>query len=498
MSENIESKSETLQKFQTPDMKIPVIFHASKKLLPNEYTFSQLENLGKNEKIFSHIAAVSDVHPKKGRKNPTGTIVASRNHIFPQINDTAPNCGMRFLKTNLNEENFSAEKIDELFNELVKVIPTKKFIGTKIPFSLVMNIAKKGVKPITEYFDTHTKNEIENTYQNGNIVEKKDITNKDIFNVIPKLFLYTGKYRLGILGAAGNHFLDLMKITDIKNNEIAEKFNLKKGQYIFLLHTGSGLLGQYASYMYTPKVKEHLSQKIMLAIGTALFKTPFKKEYKKLQKKIKEYQDKNDFFSYDENSTTGKMFTLAHQVAANFGVANRSIITHNLDNALEKIVGKKIDLELLYDMPHILNIKEHHLGETVWVHRNGTSRANGPKRMQNHPLFSQTGEPVFIPSSMSTPAYLGVGTNENVSSFFSASHGTGRRAKTEGNLAKNKKDLLNHMDKACVKLYNAKSKGVILQDSGYYKDIEEVIKGMESNKMIKSVVKMQPIAVLMY
>ena len=54
------------------------------------------------------------------------------------------------------------------------------------------------------------------------------------------------------------------------------------------------------------------------------------------------------------------------------------------------------------------------------------------------------------------------------------------------------------MDASHVKLYNAKSKGVIMQDSAYYKDIEEVIAGMEENKMVDVVAKMQPVAVLMY
>jgi RNA-splicing ligase RtcB len=54
------------------------------------------------------------------------------------------------------------------------------------------------------------------------------------------------------------------------------------------------------------------------------------------------------------------------------------------------------------------------------------------------------------------------------------------------------------MEKKNVKLFNAKSKGVVLQDSGYYKDVEEVIAGMEANKIIKTVAKMEPIAVLMY
>jgi len=149
-------------------------------------------------------------------------------------------------------------------------------------------------------------------------------------------------------------------------------------------------------------------------------------------------------------------------------------------------------------MPPDENIhQENHFGKDVWMHRNGTVRANGPAKM-NHPIFSQTGEPVFIPSSMSTPAYLGVGTDENESAFFSASHGTGRRKNPEDNKATSKEELFQKMEQKQVKLYNAASSGVVMQDSAYYKDVEEVISGMEENKIVKAVAKMEPIAVLMY
>lgn len=496
MPDNLNSLSQYKKEFKTDKMKVPVVFHASDELLPNEETFKQLENLAKDDRLFRHIAAMSDVHPKSGRKNPTGTVVASQNFLFPQINDTAPNCGMRFIKTDL-DENTSPEKIDELFKELTKAVPTKKYVGAKIPYDLAVDICQKGIAPLKEYLKARTINEIENTSYKGNFSEK-ETTRRDILNVIPKLFLKVGSRRLGILGAAGNHFLDLMRITEIKDKIIADKFQIKEDQYIFMIHTGSGLLGQYASYMYTPKAKEHLSQKIMLKIGTTFFDSQMKPVYSHLSGKIKDCQDKDEFFGYDDQSLEGRMFIRAHKAVANFGFANRMVITHNLDQTLEKVLGKQINLGLLYDTSHISINKEEHFNEDVWVHRNGAVRAYGPKMMKNHPVFSSTGEPVFIPSSMSTPAYLGVGTDQNSSSFFSAGHGTGRKREAGKDIPQNKKEFREKIKKNNVKLYNAKSKGIVLQDSGYYKNIEEVITGMEANKIIKTVAKMQPVAVLMY
>lgn len=493
----IENLSPHKKQLQDGAMRVPAVFHTSDALMPNDDTIEEIRQVASQEAVFHHVAVMSDVHSKKRRKNPTGTVVATQNYLLPQINDTAPNCGMRFLKTNLNDADLENGKLDTLFNELIKIIPTKAYIGTKIPYSLVMDICRNGVMPVKEYFKTRTKNEIENTYKLGNFFDKTIPSIREILDAIPKLFLQIGRYRLGILGAAGNHFLDLMKITEIKNPEIAQKLGVGEGQYIFLMHTGSGLLGQYASYFYTPKKKEHLSQRIVLELGKLTFNSQMKKIYQELAKKIKSAKNDTDFFAYDDSSMEGKMFINAHRAAANHGFANRAILTHNLDRVAEKIVGRNIELDLLYDMPHVFIDRENHFGQDLWIHRNGTVRANGPKRM-NHPIFSQTGEPVFIPSSMSTPAYLGVGTDENESSFFSASHGTGRRKNPQSGAAKNKTDLKEKMEHRQVKLFNAKSKGVILQDSSYYKDVEEVISGMEANKIINVVAKMEPVAVLMY
>ncbi|MFA7209256.1 MAG: RtcB family protein [Parcubacteria group bacterium] len=497
MSYQIKNLSAHKKEFQTGRMKVPAILHVSDDLMPSDATLAEIEGVASDPHAFHHIAAMSDVHSKKGRKNPTGTVIASEHHLLPQINDTAPNCGMRFLKTNLTDADLASGNIDRLFQELVRAIPTKAYAGTKVPYSLIMDICRKGVAPVRDFFKMRTKNEIENTFSGGNFFSEIP-TEKDILNAIPKLFLHIGRYRLGILGAAGNHFLDLMKITEIRDPEIAEKFGLKNGQYIFLLHTGSGLLGQYASYLYTPKRKEHLSQKVILEIGKFFFQTDYKKEFKALWKKIESFKDAKEYFSYDDQSLEGRLFITSHNAAANQGYANRSILTHQLDMAIEKVLGKNPELDMLYDMPHVFVHREkNHFGKDVWVHRNGTVRANGPSRM-NHPLFSQTGEPVFIPSSMSTPAYICAGTDDNQSSFFSASHGTGRRKNPLADASRDKETLFKKMEKNHIKLFNAKSSGVIMQDSSYYKDVEEVIAGMEDNQIVKAVAKMEPVAVLMY
>lgn len=480
-------------------MSVPALFFMSQDLLPGDETFAQVEDIASNkDTFFKHTVAMPDVCSKPGRKNASGTTIASEKYVLPQVNDSDPNCGMRLVKTNLNEENVSPEEIHKLFQELVNVVPTKKFVGTKVPFSVVVDICRQGTKAIIKHLGIQTKNELENTQCGGNFFEK-EMTKQDIFDVIPKLYLNFAKYRLGIIGAAGNHFLDLMKVGDIVDPAMAEKFGIKKGQYLFMIHTGSGILGQYTMYTHTAKKAEHLSQAIMVALGRLTFRSSKKAIYEKMQEKIRLHMTKDDsLLKYDANGEDGKMYMDARAAASNFGTANRAVITHNISETIKKLLGRDPEMDLIYDLPHISITKEEHFGKTITIHRSNTSRAFGPSKMTNHPVYKETGEPVFIPSSMATDAYICTGTDRNDQSFYSAPHGTGKGKNNNEKSITNKEELFAKMEAKGVRLYNAQSSIVINQDSARYKNIDQVIQGAEANGVAHIVAKMQPVAVIMY
>ncbi len=501
MSEkNIIPLTHQKSEFKTEKMHIPVIFHIGEKLMPEQSTLDQLESVAKNKMLFHHIAAMADVHSKPGRKNATGTTVTSEKYILPQLNDSDPACGMRLVRTNLDDTNTTPEEIERLFTALTKTVPTKKLIGTYIPFRIIVDICRGGISHLITYLDIKTKNEAQNSLDRGNFFGN-EMTKKDIYHILPKLFLFFAQFRSGILGAAGNHFLDLMKVTDILDEETAKKFGLRKGQYIFMIHCGSGILGQYTMYMYTAKKREHISTAILMNIGRFFWRTPYKKIVHRIAEKIRasDFGKKEPLITFDGDGEDGKLYMSARNACSNFAHANRAVITHNVAKTAKRVLGRDIEMDLLYDMPHILVSQEEHYGKNIWVHRNGTSRAYGKSRMSSHPLFSETGEPAFIPTSMSTEAYLCVGQDGNDSSFYSCNHGAGKSAqKTDTLVPENKEALDKKLATKGVKLYNGRSAKVIEQDSSHYKRAEDVIESVKDNNVVKPVVKMQPIAVIMY
>jgi tRNA-splicing ligase RtcB len=496
----IEKISEHKQRFQTEKMKVPAVLHINDALLPGQETLEQLESVASNDCIFHHIAGMADVHSKPGRKNATGTTVTSENRILPQVNDSDPACGMRLVRTGLTEENTTPEDIHRLFEALVPKVPTKKLIGTYVPFDTVVDVCRGGIQPLIDFLGIETRNEAANSLDRGNFFPEVR-SREDILNVIPRLFLFFAQFRSGILGAAGNHFLDLMKVTGIEDEELAAKFGVRPGQYLFMVHCGSGILGQYTMYMYTAKKREHLSTAVLMNLGRFFWNTPYRKTVDEIARKIREsdFGRKEPLIAFDGDGDDGRMYMAARNACSNWAHANRAVITHNVAQTVRQVLGRDPEMDLLYDMPHILVSREKHYGKDIWVHRNGTSRAYGPSRMQDHPLFGQTGEPAFIPSSMSTEAYLCVGTDENESSFFSCNHGAGKAAKkTEDTVPANQDELRKKLETKGVRLYNGKSRKVIEQDSSHYKRIEDIVAGVKDNRIVKPVARMQPVSIIMY
>ncbi len=501
MYENdITKLSDHKSEFRTDKMNVPVIFHVGEKLMPGEETMQQLESVAANGCIFHHVAAMADVHSKPGRKNATGTTITSEKFILPQVNDSDPACGMRLVRLNLDDTNVTPEQIDRIFQEATRTVPTKKYVGTVLPFRVIIDICAQGIQPLIDYLNIKTKHEAENSIDRGNFF-KEAPTRKGIRNIIPPLFLFFAQFRAGIIGAAGNHFLDLMKVTAVVDPEVAAKFNLRLGQYILMVHCGSGILGQYTMYMFTAKKREHFSTAILMNLGRFLWFTPYKKTIKKIAEKIRasDFGKKEPLITFDGDGEDGKLYMAARNACSNFAHANRATITHNFVQTAEKVLGHFVEADLLYDMPHILVSQEEHYNKNVWVHRNGTSRAYGPSRMADHPTFKDTGEPAFIPTSMSTEAYLCVGQDGNDSSFYSCNHGAGKAAKTtESVVPQNKSELDEKLAEKGVKLYNGRSSKVIEQDSSHYKRAEDVIESVIENSVVKPVIKLQPISVIMY
>ncbi len=396
----LENVSPNKKSFQTEKMKVPAILFSHERDFSKSDVLEALEKIAQQDEIFHHIAILSEAHTRPEIKNPTGSVVTSEN-ILPEMFDAAPNCGMRIILTDIMEEEMTQEKLNNLLQNIQKNILSKELIGTKISSSMVCKIFQEGARGLFSDFPIKTKNEIENTLFQGNFFQKKIASITEISKAIPKIIFYLAKYRIGLLGEKKSHFIKLMRVSSIENKEIAEKLGIRNNQYLFFMHTGSSIIGRYTASLYTQRKITKISQKIILSIIKII--SGFS-----LQKKSIQDMD------------------IALRAVSNYGFANRTLLTCEIHKALEKIFARTVSTELLYDAPHVYFEEESHFGKKVIVHRNGANRAFGPSKMTHHAVFSQTGEPVLIAPFANKIAYVGVGTDQNEETFFSANHEIGK------------------------------------------------------------------------
>lgn len=432
------------------------------------------------------VAITPDFH--KGAGIPIGTVMLTQGLIIPQAVGNDVNCGMRLYTTDLNEDkvkaNFSnlEKKIRHIFFEGGRDIPMNKVQREALfregLIGLLSTSEHSKHKGLWKYYD-QKQQEVDTLSVSGlgsmltdQIIGLEDfIGNSEL----------TYDEQIGSIGG-GNHFVEVQKVTEICNSQIANAWGLRKDQVVVMIHTGSVMIGHHSGMHFRQIVKN------MFPVGlkhpeNGIFVLPQSDKY---------LQQWNMFWSLLSN-------------AANFAFANRLFLGLMINKALTDSIGE-FDFKLLYDAPHNLVWKEEIGGKQYFLHRKGACPSRGMSQMEGT-KFEYYGEPVFIPGSMGSSSFIlaGLGNRE---SLFSSSHGAGRclsrgkaikadtaafrdfieRFRVITPIDPNRPDIKNRPD--IIKKWEDEIKA----EAPYaYKEITPIIQTHVDNGMSKLVAKLEPI-----
>jgi tRNA-splicing ligase RtcB len=201
-------------------------------------------------------------------------------------------------------------------------------------------------------------------------------------------------------------------------------------------------------------------------------------------------------WSVPADTEEGVRFARAIAAAANFGFANRIVVTEKLRAAVHQVLHDT-SLSLLYDCAHV-SIKPELWGdEQLWVHRHGASRALPPSQLAEHPVFGTTGQPVPIPGSMGHDSFIGVADESAAAAFWSVNHGAGRvldkpEAVARFTAAQVEQDMRDKQ----IRLYRYGTDNIAEQAPSSFKDVSQVVQAMAALSLAKPVARVRPIAVL--
>lgn len=463
---------------QHGQMRVPGRIYASRKMMESiigeEESIKQVINVATLPGIQKYSLAMPDIH--WGYGFPIGGVAATdldEGVISPGGVGYDINCGVRLVRTNLNQQEVE-KKMERIVKSLFAHVPTG--VGSsgavkKLSSKETKQVLRNGAEWAVEN-GFGSKSDLDHTEERGRL------KNADT-DVVSNRAIERGQNQIGTLGS-GNHFLEVQIVDEIYDEKAATAFGLFLNQMVVMIHCGSRGLGHQVCDDYLRILSGTLAKYQIHLPDKQLTCAPIK-------------------------SSEGRNYLDAMAAAANFAWANRQVIMGLTKKSLTKslnISERELGFGLVYDVCHnIAKVEEHRVNggiKKVCVHRKGATRAFPP----GHPLtpdsYKVIGQPVIVPGDMGRYSFVAVGCEKAMEDTFgSTCHGAGRVKSRHKALKEGKgRDLIGEMKKLGV-VVHARGMRTIAEEMPYaYKDVSMVVEAMHKSGISKKVAKLRPIGVI--
>ena len=457
-------------------MKVPVRIYADEPLLQkmlSDRTIMQARNVASIPGIVGQSIVLPDGH--EGYGFPVGGVAAmdaEEGMISPGGVGYDINCGVRLLRSNLTEQTVRS-KLKELVNDLFSSIPSG--VGSKGAIRLspseLDEVLVRGVSWAIDH-GYGSSNDSDVCEENG------QIPNADPNKVSDKA-RKRGAPQLGSLGS-GNHFLEVQKVSEIHDEEAANRMGIKEGTITVLIHCGSRGFGHQVCSDYL-RVAEQAMAKYDIHLPD------------------------RELACVPNTSEEGESYRKAMFAALKFAWSNRQMITHWTRKSFERVFNQTesdLDMKLVYDVAHnIAKIEKHKVDgkeRKVVVHRKGATRAFPANRDEIPFKYRDLGQPVLVPGSMGTASWILLGQPNSMDlSFGSTAHGAGRTmSRTKARRKYNENDVKKSLNDKGIFIKALTRDGIVEETPEAYKDVDAVVNVSHNLGIATKVAKLVPIGVI--
>lgn len=454
-------------------MNVPCLVFSSDNLfeqIKEDKTVEQIRNVASMPGIYKNALCMPDAH--QGYGFPIGGVAAlsfEDGGISPGGIGYDENCGVRLLLIPMDFNTLAAdkEKLQRLVEFMFRVVPVG--VGAEAEHDLRMTQVQ-----LDDVLKDGARWAVEHGYGLPEDLDRCEAEGKmdaDPSKVSSKA-KSRGRTQLGTLGA-GNHFLEVQRISEIFDDDTAKAFGLKKDNVCVMIHCGSRGLGHQVCSDYLRDIERTYPELVASLPDRELIYAPSGSALA------------SDFFS-------------AMSAAANFAWANRQVIMHNVRKAFNRIYGIEMEsMKLLYDVSHNIAKVEEYDSKRYYVHRKGATRAFPKGHPEVPEIYRQFGQPVIIPGSMGTSSYVLVGTEKAMQlTFGSTAHGSGRAMSRHAAKKFSAEEITSRLNSQGITIKSASRDGIVEESPECYKDIDEVIRITDGAGIAKKVAKLVPIAVI--
>jgi tRNA-splicing ligase RtcB len=449
----------------------------NKDVLIKDDAMKQLEAVLRLSDIFE-LVVLPDIHSKEDSFPPKGIVALTRNTLYPFLLSNEVGCGIRVFKTDLSISDLDENVMDGFFSILKKNLKNKALAQSICGKKDYLKIFTNDITGLKEKFLIGKA--LVNLERHTSFLPGSNSL-QQILKLIPKKAFKKSYERLGAVGS-GNHFLELQAIDKIFDEQSAQKLGLKKGQVVFMFHTGGKLPLQLTSF-YEMDIKP---QKKLKAIE------------KKLRKFLYHFSDfnfmrlplrtrlflKNSLNGIPSDTPEAKKFLKLLSVSYNFCFLNRSVITEIISLSLKKAFNREPAIALLSDTMHESLDFEQYPDGKFWVHRNGGTKGH-------------TGDLIPLPGFMGGPSFICI-TDEGVKDTrYSLGHGVGRNFDKDQARERFKiEDIHSHLKNQNIRLYRLGEQDLREQSPFAFKDIHKVISVLKAHRLSRPVALTQPLGIL--
>ena len=465
MKEKLKQISEyvwELDKNVRPRMRVKAKIIGSKRVIEDvdDAAVEQLTNVACLPGVIEPVIGLPDMHWGYGL--PMGAVSAfdaEDGIISAGLCGFDINCGINSIRTNLTYDEVK-EKIKELIPALFRAVPCG--VGSRGTLRLTPNqmdeVMTRGLNWAVEN-GYGTKDDIEHTEENG-CIEGADPSK------VSGLAKRRGMPQLGTLGA-GNHFLEIQRVTDIFDEETAKQGGIvDENQILIMIHCGSRGFGHQVATDYL-KIQEQAARKYNIWLPD--------RQLACAPAKSKEGQD----------------YFAAMKCAVNYSFTNRLVMTQWVRETFENVFGRSwedMEMHPVYALCHnVVKLEEHTINggkRKFFVHRKGATRAF-------------PGDLVLVAGTMGTASFILKGTEKAMLETFGSSvHGAGRAMSRHAAIRKYRGERVKQeLAQMGITAKSTHLKILAEEAPQAYKDVNMVIESIHGAEISLKVAKMVPIGV---
>jgi tRNA-splicing ligase RtcB len=399
--------------------------------------------------------------------------VKDDTHNFIADGFVVSNCGVRLIRTNLNEKDVRP-KLRELVNELFRAVPSG--VGSEGAFKL-------GTADLDAVLTQGVNWAIKNNYgfeEDADVCEENGMMEGADPGKVSTMARKRGSPQLGSLGS-GNHFLEVQVVDKIFDREAAKMYGIDhEGQVTILIHCGSRGFGHQVCTDYL-RVSEGALRRYNIELPD------------------------RELACVPNTSPEGESYRKAMYAALNFAWSNRQMITHWTRKTFEKVFGmgeRDLEMRLVYDVAHnIAKVESHKVdGSTkdVVVHRKGATRAFPAGRKEIPERYRDFGQPVLIPGSMGTASWILRGGSKSMDlTFGSTAHGAGRTmSRSAAKRSYTAQGVQQKLESKGIYIKALTREGVVEETPEAYKDVDAVAEVSHRVGIATKVARLIPLGVI--